>query len=283
MKLRYSVGFLGYDYLEIDNCIYCQSIQLSSGVIQRIICNNKESWMKVLVRENSQPDEKQIDIRELKLGVVIDLNENGTRWEGGSLHGNPFGFGCIYNEENQLIYKGFMYKGKKVCYGVDFYGDLSIIEYDGGYYDNMRFGKGKIYNKKNELVYEGEWLNDHPLVLSNLKIENKVNKQDIHFGIEELEIANNDNSIQFIRFIGFHHLKTISINNNCSNSLMQLEIENCNELTSVSIGKKSFNTSTCSTKTLLSIKNCLKLRDLTFAENACDNCSLFELRSWMYK
>ena len=283
MKLIYSVGFSGYDYLKIDNFIYCQSIQLSSGIIQRIICNSKESWMKVLEREKSQSDEKQIDMRKLKQGVVIDLNENGTRWEGSSLNGNPFGFGCVYNEENNLIYKGFMYKGKKVCYGVDFYGDLSIVEYYGGYYDNMRFGKGKLYNKLNELVYEGEWLNDYPLMLSNLKIENIVNKQDIHFGIEELEIANNDNSIQFIRLIEFHHLKSFSIDDNCSTSLMQLEIENCNELSSISIGKKSFNTSTCSTKTLLSIKNCLKLRDLNFAENACVNCSLFELRSWIYK
>ena len=35
----------------------------------------------------------------------------------------------------------------------------------------------------------------------NNKIEKELKEDDIHFGIEELEIANNDNSIQFIRLV----------------------------------------------------------------------------------
>ena len=87
--------------------------------------------------------------------IIIDLNENGVRWEGSVLDGIPFGYGEIYNEDNNKIYKGFMFEGMKVCYGSEFYGDVEIVEYEGDYYKNMRYGYGRLYDKKNELIYEG--------------------------------------------------------------------------------------------------------------------------------
>ena len=49
---------------------------------------------------------KEIDLKELIKGDTIDMKENGCRWEGDSLQHKPFGYGCIYNSENQIIYKG---------------------------------------------------------------------------------------------------------------------------------------------------------------------------------
>ena len=66
------------------------------------------------------------------------MSENGERWEGDSLNGKPYGYGCIYNSENQLVYKGFMYNGKKVCYGTEFFGDIGIVEYQGDYYEDKK-------------------------------------------------------------------------------------------------------------------------------------------------
>ena len=42
------------------------------------------------------------------------MSISGERWEGNSLNGLPFGYGCVYNSENQLIYEGFMFNGMKM-------------------------------------------------------------------------------------------------------------------------------------------------------------------------
>ena len=152
----------------------------------------------------------QLDLNELQRGVTIDLSEDGSRWEGDSLNGDPYGYGCIYNSENELIYSGFVYDGMKVCYGNVFYAFVGIIEYSGNFYNNIRCGYGKLYDKKNTLVYEGEWYNDNPIELSSLKIE-ELKENVIHFGLEELEI-NIDCTCDsdYFSFFGLTNLKKIT-------------------------------------------------------------------------
>ena len=42
-------------------------------------------------------------------GTCIDYN-NGERWEGDSFKGEPFGFGYFYDENNRLVYCGYMFQ-----------------------------------------------------------------------------------------------------------------------------------------------------------------------------
>ena len=65
--------------------------------------------MKVKSRDEECSEWIEMNLNNLKRGIVIDLNEKGDRWEGDSLEGIPFGYGCVYNSENQLIYKGFVF------------------------------------------------------------------------------------------------------------------------------------------------------------------------------
>ena len=187
----YPFGYSGWNYLRVNGNRYLYSQLGSMNRIRIIECDIEEKWM--ILKEKSENDEEWIEIskNEIKKNDVIDLNENGERWEGSSLEGVPFGYGCIYNEDNNIIYQGFMLGGKKVCFGREFYGDNGLIEYEGDYYNNMRYGNGKLYNKKGELIYGGEWSLNNPIGDMKMRIENEMNEDDIHYGIEELVIGKN--------------------------------------------------------------------------------------------
>ena len=85
----------------------------------------------------------EYDISAMKENVIIDLNEEGRRWEGGELNGKPFGFGCEYSEEGNLVYEGFVFEGKKVCFGKEWNddGNNNCLMYEGGYCNDERCGK----------------------------------------------------------------------------------------------------------------------------------------------
>ena len=185
----YRFGYSGCNYLCINRSVYTQSELLPNGIIREIQCDKDDKWMKVRERKEESEEWNEINLDGLKHHDVIDLNEKGDRWEGDTLNGNPYGYGCIYNSENQLIYSGFIFEGLKVCYGTELYGDVGIVEYEGGFYKGNRYGNGKLYDKKNELIYEGEWYMNNPLETSSVKIDRELKEEDIHFGLEELEIG----------------------------------------------------------------------------------------------
>ena len=136
---------------------------------------------RVLCTCSCDGKEVETDLSELCKHDIIDLSENGERWEGDSLKGQPFGYGCIYDENNQLIYSGFIFEGMKVCYGKNFYGDCGFEEYVGCFYKNMRHGYGKLSDKKKEVIYEGEWVYNQPLELSTICINEMIKEDSIHY------------------------------------------------------------------------------------------------------
>ena len=240
---RYGFGYSGCNFLSVNRSVYTQSELLSDGVIREIICDKDDKCMKVRERKEENENWNEIDLNGLKHHDVIDLSENGDRWEGDSLNGNPFGYGCIYNSENQIIYSGFVYEGLKVCYGTEMYGDVGLVEYEGGYYKGMRFGDGKLYNKKNELIYEGEWYMNKPLEIKRIRIERELKEEDIYFGIEELEIGKYYcNDLKCFKLIGYDHLKKLIIHKNSLKNLYNLVISNNNELENIEIEGGEWNT-----------------------------------------
>ena len=93
---------------------------------------------------------------------IIDLNEEGRRWEGCSKDGKPYGYGREYDEDNNLEFVGFVYEydyfiGKskyRVGYGIEYYPDLNMIEYEGFYVDNHHF-YGINYDRNGDISLEG--------------------------------------------------------------------------------------------------------------------------------
>ena len=231
----------------------------------------------------------EINMDGLQRGVTIDLNEKGDRWEGDSLNNSPFGYGCIYNSENQIIYKGFMFKGMKVCFGSEFYGNVGILEYEGEYYKNMRCGYGKLYDKKNELIYEGDWFNNQPIELINVTVCKEMKENDISFGVKEL-IIEDEYKGRGCNFIlhSYPHLKSLHIGRNCFSNVNVFEISNCSELEEVFIGESSFNSHLEEPKQekwtkdngRWRITDCLKLKKISVGVKSFENYyGSFELKS----
>ena len=114
------------------------------------------------------------------------------------------------------------------------YGDIGIVEYEGGFYKGKRYGNGKLYDKKNVLIYEGEWYMNNPFELYSLRIENELKEEDIHYGLEELEIGKNCcNDLKCFELIGYDHLKKLILHKNSLKNLDSLVISNNSELESI--------------------------------------------------
>ena len=63
--------------------------------------------MTVLTAERIESELFEMDCSGMKEDAIIDLNEEGRRWEGGELNGKPFGFGREYSEKDNLVYEVF--------------------------------------------------------------------------------------------------------------------------------------------------------------------------------
>ena len=207
---------------------------MDSNKILLIECDIEEKWMKVKESQEDNVELNELNQDGLIRGDIVDLNEKGERWEGDSLQHKPFGYGCIYDNENRIIYNGFIFEGMKVCFGCEFYGDVGIVKYCGNYYKNMKYGYGLLYYKKNELIYKGKWMNDNPIDISKIVIEKELQNQDIFFGLEEITICRNSmKNLECFKLIGFDHLKKLHIKENRLKIMKYFRIENCNELVDI--------------------------------------------------
>ena len=283
----YPCGFSGDDFLSVKESIISHSEYLENGYIQLIECDKETKSMKVMEKQENDKEWNEINMDEYKQGRVIDLSDKGDRWEGDSLNNSPFGYGCIYNPENQIVYKGFIFEGMKVCFGNEFFGDAGMIEYEGEYYKNMRFGYGRSYDKKSNILYEGEWLNNQPIELTTVTLSKEMKENDISFGVKELIIKDEykGNGCKFILH-SYPHLKLLHIGRNCFSNVIVFEISNCAELEEVIIGECSFNRINKDSKenknenSIFRITDCLKLKKIVFElESFGDYCGSLELKS----
>ena len=106
----YPCGYSGVDFLSEKGSTILHSEYLENGCIRLIECDKEEKSMKVKEKKENNKEWNEINMDGLKQGVTIDLSDKGDRWEGDSLKDSPFGYGCKYNSENQLVYKGFVFK-----------------------------------------------------------------------------------------------------------------------------------------------------------------------------
>ena len=96
---------------------------------------------------------------------IIDLTADGDRWEGDVVDNIPCGWGELYDSDNNLAYRGFVYNNQKVCYGTTFYPTTSaqIPSYSGGFFNNVPQGEGVLIDRNGESLYIGEFLRGRPV------------------------------------------------------------------------------------------------------------------------
>ena len=74
-----------------------------------------------LIRVNGE------DVKGIEHKQVLDLSDDGERWEGDVLDNQPYGWGVLYDSENRIVYEGFRIGEVNVCYGRSYYPDIHTV------------------------------------------------------------------------------------------------------------------------------------------------------------
>ena len=165
-----------------------------------------------------------------------------------------FGYGKEYNEENNIVYDGFMFGDRRICHGKEYRGvfdknSRNRLVYDGEYCDGVRYGYGKSYDLNGEVEYEDEWIDNIPIHEIEVKSGVFINRNDLLLPvfIEEIIIADelfHDREISSFHLSNpFIQLRNIEIGDKCFNNFYEFVLDGLGKLESVKIGVKCFRIS----------------------------------------
>ena len=245
------------------------------------IKNNGKKRMVVLTADSVESELVEMDSSGMRENVIIDLNREGRRWEGGELNGKPFGFGFEYSEDDNLVYEGFVFEGMKVCFGKEWNdnGNNNCLMYEGGYFNNERWGKGISYDLGGNTDYEGEWMNNHGMTKNENELKNEL---IFSITIEELVIDEkmfNDEHITTLHFSPLLiRLKQIKVGNSCFKYVREFIIDGLPNLENVKIGWYCFKIGDKERDDgLFRIMNCSNLHQLEIGNESFFDFQTFEL------
>ena len=220
------------------------------------------------------------DVSGIEHKRVLDLSDDGERWEGDVLDNQPYGWGVLYDNENRRVYEGFRVGEVNVCYGSSYYPDVQKVEYEGGICEGKRWGRGIQYDRNGKTVYDGEWMNDEQL--SKRVVLNEEN-QLLHNRIEELIVENNScngrewNAFDFSLLI---KLKELRVGDDCFACMEEVKLIGLSQLERVVIGKKCFRRiDGCNPKGHFYLKNCERLRELKIGRYSFSDYSVCEIEN----
>ena len=92
-----------------------------------------------------------------KKNIVKQLSDDGSRWEGDWYNEKPFGFGSLFDGEGNRMYSGFMFEGKKIGFGTEYFADNHKVDYCGNFMNDKRHGWGITYDRNGNKLFEGDW------------------------------------------------------------------------------------------------------------------------------
>lgn len=102
---------------------------------------SSESVLAVDIQSHQLLRLNEEDLSEMKQNEVLDLNDEGERWEGDILNNEPYGWGVLYDSDNRRVYEGFRVGNANVCYGRSYYPDIQKLEYEGEILNGKRWGR----------------------------------------------------------------------------------------------------------------------------------------------
>ena len=110
-------------------CWYHEGLVEESPDIVVELCLNAvievDTAFHTLLRVNGE------EVKDVESKQVLDLSDDGERWEGDVLDNQPYGWGVLYDSENRRTYEGFRIGEVNVCYGRSYYSDVGVMEYEG--------------------------------------------------------------------------------------------------------------------------------------------------------
>ena len=97
-------------------CWYKGLVEKSQSVIVELSLNRVievDIASHTLLKVNGE------DVNGIEHAQVLDLSDDGERWEGDVLDNKPYGWGVLYDSENRRAYEGFRLKDVNVRYEND--------------------------------------------------------------------------------------------------------------------------------------------------------------------
>ena len=254
------------------------------------------------------------EVSGIEHAQVLNLSDDGERWEGDVLNNQPFGWGVLYDSEGEKKYEGFRMGEVNVCYGIQYYSDIQKVEYKGEWCEGMRWGRGVQYDRNGSIVFDGEWMNDQQL---SKRVLISHENQLLHNHVEELivsdECCNGEEwrvldlslmpnlrelrignecfkNVDEMKLIGLDYLEKVEIGNNCfvmreyeADSNRHFVLKDCERLRGLKIGCGSFmDYCTCEMEDADALE-VVQMGDLE-VESACFFCGSLRMRSeWSEK
>ena len=217
---------------------------------------------------------------------VLDLSDEGERWEGDVLNDEPYGWGVLYDSENRVVYEGFRIGEVNVCYGRSYFSDIQQVEYEGMICEGKRWGRGVQYDRSGDLLFNGEWMND------DSKMETRVVIASIdsvlHNHIEELIVSDgcgNEDKWLATDFSLLIKLRELIIGDKCFMYLNEVKLVELNQLERVMIGNQCFTKeeypdyTTRNPNRHFYLKNCERLRELKIGRWSFFDYSVCEIEN----
>ena len=235
----YSIGLFGKYYLQNkQNEVICCISDINDKEML-LICNKNDHSLKLV---NSNDQEREGMENRIERGVVIQLGEDGTRWEGDWYNEKPFGFGSVYDGEGNRIYSGFMFYGKKIGFGTEYFADNHTVDYCGNFMNDKRHGWGITYDRNGQKLFEGDWRCGKNDFEDKIVIKNEEDCFRIYDLIKELEIGENClNEWKYDLVIeNYPNLQSIVVKKSSLQNLNSLKICNCEKLKTIEIEDGDF-------------------------------------------
>ena len=230
---------------------------------------------KELLRVNSE------DFSGIEHNVVLDLSDDGERWEGDVLNDEPYGWGVVYDSENRMAYEGFRIGELNVCYGMRYYSDVGVVEYEGEWCEGKRWGRGIQYDRNGKTVFDGEWFDDEQV---SKRVVLSEENQFLHNHIEELVVSNdccNGREWKEVDLSLLPYLKTLQVGDSCFMYVDRVKLIGMKKLEKVIIGEDSFNMH-CPNYYRdwdFYLKDCERLRELRIGRDSFGEYSLCVIES----
>ena len=233
----------------------------NSGVV---IDKHGESAFRADIFRKRLLKARNTELSRVEHNQILNLSDDGGRWEGDVLDNKPCGWGVLFDSENRRTYEGFRVGDVNVCYGISFYPDSGVIEYMGELCGGKRWGRGTLYNRKGVEVYCGEWMN-------NERLERRVMVSGelpfLHNRIEELFVGNgscNGDEWEVLSLSFMPGLRVFRVGSDCFKQTRMLTICGLKKLEEVTVGHHCFMGDENSKKpSCLTVEDCDAIRALT--------------------
>ena len=206
------------------------------------------------------------EVKGIEHNRVLDLSDDGERWEGDVLNNKPYGWGVLYDSEGEKVYEGFRIGEVNVCYGTGYFADIQKVEYEGEWLEGKRWGRGIQYDRNGKTVFDGEWMDDEQL---NKRVVLNEENQLLHIHIEELIVSNNScNGKEWdeLDLSFMPNLRLLDVSDDCFKYVNEVKLIELNQLERVVIGRNSFRKNkdyfVCDPDRHFYLMDCERLREL---------------------